>query len=608
MSASRNPATWRSDLLVLAAALVVFFGFRLGSYPLANPDEGRNAEVPREMLASGDWVTPKLDGVDYFEKPPLVYWAVAGMEKVFGLNEWAVRAVPALFAIGGVLLTYAAARRLYGRGAGVVSAIVLATSLLYYGTGRFLVLDTAVSVLMAATLVCFILGVNEPVAVGATVATAGLPEGAARAPRLHRRRWFFYGLYASAALATLTKGFIGFLVTGAVMFLWLLVFNQWKRLRPLYLPTGALLFLAIALPWHVLAAERNPTWAHRYIYFEHWERFFTTAHGRVQPWHFFIWILLAGLIPWTAFLWPALREAVGCRAGSPDPALQSGRGWRGAWARRGERATEWFFVTWAGFILLFFSASHSKLPAYILPVFPAIAVLIGAWLAKTAVAQDGVARLRWPLRIFSFVCGLLVVALLVVVLRPGLVIRDAWQAEALRTPAIVLAIVLLAGGIVAPAWARLRGATAALTIVTVTMLAFLLELTFAAPDVQKPGTEKLALIVRAKVQPGDRVAHYHDYFHDFSFYAERVVDVIGSRGPSGAIDENISELELGEDAAARASGRFYDDTEFHRLWAGGGRMWVVVRKRNLEELKGGGAFHYYLLGEGRDHYLISNRP
>jgi hypothetical protein len=104
------------------------------------------------------------------------------------------------------------------------------------------------------------------------------------------------------------------------------------------------------------------------------------------------------------------------------------------------------------------------------------------------------------------------------------------------------------------------------------------------------------------------VAHYHDYFHDFSFYAERVVDVIGSRGPGGALDANISELELNEDAAARASGRFYDEAEFRRLWEGTGRMWVVVRKRNFEELKGGAGFHYYLLGESRDHYLISNRP
>src|SRR6185369_15354715 len=106
---------------------------------------------------------------------------------------------------------------------------------------------------MSGTLFCFLLGVREE-------------PGA-------KRRWLFMGLYASAALATLTKGLMGFMVSGAVMFLWLLVFNQWKRLLPLYLPTGALLFLAIALPWHVLAALHNDTWVHRYVVFEHFLRF-----------------------------------------------------------------------------------------------------------------------------------------------------------------------------------------------------------------------------------------------------------------------------------------------------------------------------------------------
>ena len=86
--------------LILLGALL--FGFRLGSVPLSNPDEGRYAEIPREMLASGDWVTPRLNGVNYFEKPPLVYWLIAGSQRVFGHNEWAARAVPALFALGGV--------------------------------------------------------------------------------------------------------------------------------------------------------------------------------------------------------------------------------------------------------------------------------------------------------------------------------------------------------------------------------------------------------------------------------------------------------------------------------------------------------------------------
>lgn len=571
LSSSAAPVSsvsWRRDLLWLALVFAIFFGFRLGSYPLANPDEGRNTEIAREMVASGDWVTPRLNGVNYFEKPPLVYWALAVNLKLFGRSEWSMRAVPALFALAGVLLTYAAARRLHGRDAGWWAAIVLGTSLLYFGTGRFLVLDMPVSVLMSATLFCFILGIGEP-------------PGA-------RRRWLFYGLYASAALATLTKGGIGFLVTGAVMFFWLLIFNQWKKLLPLYLPTGIVIFLVIALPWHLLAHERNETWAHRYLYFEHWARFTTTAHGRAQPWYYFIGILIAGFFPWTVFLFQATRDAL-----------------RGGWRARGDHPVAWFLVTWAAFIFLFFSKSQSKLPAYILPIFPALAVLVGAWMARILREEDGTVRAWIGLRAFSFSARLLALVLVVAVLKVGWIIRDPAQAQALLVPAIVLAAVLAIGATIAPGFARAKGARVGLGVMVGTMAIFLAGLSYAAVNIQKPGTKALAYLVKAEAKPGDRVMHYFDFFHDFTFYAGRVVDVVAAK----------SELELEEDAAARASGRFIDEATFRQRWTQPGRIFVVAKKRDVER-RGDGrpplfldpTFHYHLLAQTQDHYLFSNQP
>jgi hypothetical protein len=315
-STSAALPSWRRDLWLLALAFGLLYAFRLGSYPLSNPDEGRNAEIAREMLATGDWITPRLNGVNYFEKPPLVYWVTAASEAIFGLNEWAVRAVPALFAVWGVLLTYRAGRRLYGREAGLASAVVLGTTLLWFAIGHIPILDMAVSMLMARALFRFIQAVNAPDPVA-------------------RRRHFIH-LYASMGLATLAKGLIGFLVTGAVMFLWLLIFHQWKRLRPLHLAAGALLFLAIAAPWHLLVARANETWVHRYFVYEHFERFLTSAASRPGPWHYFVWIVIAGMIPWTGFLWPAVRDAL-----------------RGGWARRDENRVAWFLMTWVGFVFFF---------------------------------------------------------------------------------------------------------------------------------------------------------------------------------------------------------------------------------------------------------------
>jgi 4-amino-4-deoxy-L-arabinose transferase-like glycosyltransferase len=562
-SDSRAPAasTWSRDLLLLTLAFGALYFFRLGSYPLSNPDEGRYAEIPREMVTSGDYVTPRLNGVVYFEKPPLVYWTTALCLKVFGSSEWSMRATPALFALAGVLLTYAAARRLHGREAGLLAAAVLGTSILYFVIAHIMLLDMAVSVLMAATLFCFILGVREEPGT--------------------RRRWFFYGLYASAALATLTKGLIGFLVTGAVMFFWLLIFNQWKRLRPLHLPSGIALFLLIAAPWHILAAQQNETWAHRYFVYEHFERFTTPAASRPGAWHYFVWIVVAGLIPWTGFLWSAVREAV-----------------RGGWAKKNENADAWFFVTWAAFIFLFFSKSHSKLAPYILPIFPALAVLIGAWLATALRATDGAKRLRIGLGLFSFFAGLLGVALCVVVAQPALVRMGADQANALRVPAFAMAGVLLVGGILTPWLAKVRGVRAGVTGLAVTMALFFAGLQFAAPNISKPGTKELAAVVTAKAKPGDRVLHYHEFFHDFTFYAQRVVDVVAFKG----------ELELEEDAAARASGRFMEEPKFRELWSGSGRVWAVARKKDLKELFGDATFRYHLIAETRDHTLFSNQP
>lgn len=567
------PPPWR-DALLLLLAFGALYSFRLGSYPLSNPDEGRYAEIPREMLATGDWVTPRLNGVNYFEKPPLVYWATAVMEKIFGQNEWAVRAVPVLFALWGVLITYAAGRRLHGREAGLLAAIVLGTSLLWFVVGHIPLLDTAVSVLMAQALFAFLLGVREPA--GAT------------------RRGLFYALYGSMALATLAKGLIGFLVTGAVMFLWLLVFNQWRRLRPFYLPTGALLFLALAVPWHVLAALHNETWVHRYFVFEHFERFLTSAASRPGPVHYFVWIVLGGMIPWTGFLWPAVREAL-----------------RGGWSRRKENADAWFLVTWVAFVFFFFSVSNSKLPPYILPIFPALAVLIGAWLAPV-LAEKSVARplgrlgalslpngLRGGLNAFTFINGLLAAALLAAVFKPGLIIKDLDQAAALRAPAVVMAVILLVGGVLAPWLARVRGARPAIGGVAITMALFFAALQFAAPDINKPGTKSLAAVVNERARPGDRVLHYREFFHDFTFYAARLVDVVAYKG----------ELELEEDAAARASGRFFEEPKFRELWAQPGRIFAVARKKDVNgKLFADPAFRYHLLAESPDHCLFSNQP
>lgn len=550
-------ASWGRDLLLLTLLCAVLFGAGLGRYSLSNPDEGRYAEIPREMLASNDYVTPRLNGVKYFEKPPLVYWLVAASLHLFGTGETAARTVPALFATLGVLLLYAAVRRAHGRESAWWAALVLATSLLYFVHSRILLLDMVVSVLMSTVLLCFILGIRE-------------------SPGTNRRM-LFYGLYASAALATLAKGLIGFLLPGAVMFLWLLLFNQWRRLLPFHLTSGLLLFALIAVPWHALVAQRNPEWASFYFIHEHWLRFTTTTHGRFEPWWYFLPYIVLGLFPWTGFLWHGLRQAT-----------------TGGWRERQKRADDWFPPLWAVFILLFFSASQSKLVPYVLPIFPPLAWIIGRYLAGLQTKPGSTTDWRRPLHFSLGMSAMLGMALIVVLLKPG-IIRPGYLA--LLRPLVWPAAIALLGSAMAAWWLvrnqRPRHALGSLLGGT-GLLYFAIIL--AAPVLAKPGTKSLAEIVAREAGAQDLIFHYHEYFHDFSYYARRTVGTVATQG----------ELEVFLDAEAQRSGRFLGEDDLHGLWTGSQQIFLVTRRSELPELQKYPWFQTKLLGEEPGHLLLTN--
>lgn len=546
----------------ICVGLTLVFGalyfFALGRAPLANPDEGRYAEIPQAMLVTHHWVTPRLDGIDYFEKPPLMFWVEAVAQKVFGRSERAVRAPVAVLALLGVLMTYGVVARRFGQAEGVAAAVVLGSSSFYAAFSHILSLDLAVAILISATLFAFFLAVHEP-------------------PGPRRRR-LFYAMYACAALATLTKGLIGVLLTGAVMLLWLAVCGQWKRLRPLHLPSGLLLFFALALPWHILIALHNPTWARFYFVHEQWLRFFTHVHHRAGPPYYFLPEVLPGFFPWFGCLFAALAAAGRPRA----------------------RPDRWFFVLWAAFIFLFFSASQSKLPGYILPVFPPLAVLIGIWLAEVWRRPEPDGRRRTGVGVGCFVAlaWLLAAAVLVAVRHPVRFRLADWQAAALRPAATGLALILAAGGaIAAVSWLR-REIRFAFVIMALTGGLMVADLALAMPYLIKPGTKPLALLTAKLARPQDAVVCYRDYFPDFTFYARRTVGLV----------DYVGELEPYNDPRGRARAQFIDDITFRMLWNGPRRFFVVGTKKNLRGLLGEPGFHYKLLAETRDDYLISNRP
>ncbi len=343
-------------LLVLA---VVWFG-GLGHRKLIKPDEGRYAEIPREMVVTGDWLTPRLNDLKYFEKPPLQYWTTALAYEVFGVHEWTSRLWTALTGFLGILVVGYTATRLYDRRTGLFSAIALSSSLAYVLLGHFNTLDMGLSFFMTTTWCAVLLARDArarhdvPDAHRGSAASGGA-----------MRAWMFVA-WVSMALATLSKGPVAVVLSGGALAVYLAVTRDWKLLGMLLPVRGVALFVLVAGPWFIAVSRANPEFAHFFFIHEHVERFLTTEHRREGPIWYFVPVLLAGLLPWLSIAAVALVRAA--RTGPRAP--QADR-----------YAPERLMLALVFVVFVFFSLSGSKLPSYILPVFPAIAILVGRTLA-----------------------------------------------------------------------------------------------------------------------------------------------------------------------------------------------------------------------------------
>ncbi|MDP2879311.1 MAG: glycosyltransferase family 39 protein [Sulfuricella sp.] len=385
---------WLLLTLLMAA---VWFG-NLEYRKLVRPDEGRYAEIAREMATSGDWVTPRLNDIKYFEKPALQYWITAGAYRLFGEHHWTARLWSGLTGFLGIFFTAFAATRLFGREAGLLSAAVLGSSLLYTLIAHMNSLDMGMTFFMGGALMSFLLAQQD--------------AASARANRL-----WMHVAWAALALSVLSKGLMGIVLPGAVIVLYTLIerdFGLWKRLQ---LFSGIALFMAIAAPWFIAVSIANPEFFHFFFIHEHFERFLTQTHGRYEPWWWFIPVLAAGILPWLFTLIDAMARAWKVDTSKPNSSfpLFGGRlGWglarwnshvstpslalplQGGGNKSGFKPKR-FLLIWAVFIFVFFSLSGSKLASYILPIFPALALLIGEHLSRI----DG-RRLFWQILPVAF--------------------------------------------------------------------------------------------------------------------------------------------------------------------------------------------------------------
>lgn len=343
---SQSSRRWLAFVLLCVA--MAWFG-TLDARHLLSSDEGRYAEIAREMMQTGDWVTIRYNGLKYFEKPPFQPWMTALAYEAFGVGQWQARLWVAVCGASAILMTMWAAGRWYGPRLALYTGLVMLAMPTWNIGGHFNSLDMGVSGALAAVLAALLLAQHPSAA----------PDS--------RRRWML-AAWAAMAVAVLTKGLIGLVLPGLA----LVIYTAWSRdlalWRRLHFGLGVPLFLAITVPWFWLVSERNHEFLHFFFVHEHFQRFTSNVHDRGAPWWYFVPQLAAGLLPWTG-LWPGLLSL---RQTTPVPGLQAQR----------------LLAAWAIGVFGFFSLSSSKLPGYILPMMPAVAVL-------AALALDRLSDRAW---------------------------------------------------------------------------------------------------------------------------------------------------------------------------------------------------------------------
>jgi 4-amino-4-deoxy-L-arabinose transferase-like glycosyltransferase len=361
-------------ILILATLYVCYFS-HLGAIGFVGPDEPRYAWIARDMTETGDWVTPRLYGKPWFEKPPLFYWGAAVCFKVFGVSEAAARLPSAISALLATLALAWLALRFYGAETARWLLLLLPTTVGMIGFSHAAATDMPFSGMLTIAMVC-------------AAVVLGLTRNE-NTPILPRTPWLALILFGFfLGLAVLAKGPAAIILSGGAVFFWALFTKRWRDALRLLHPAAIAAFCLTALPWYILCARRNPDFFRIFIIEHNFQRYLTPEFQHIQPFWYYGAVLLIALLPWTALaVWSSVTGA--------------------AHLKRSKRLSpnSLFFLSWALFCLSFFTISRSKLPGYILPAIPAIAVLM----AHTKSTLAAVAKKSMSMSLFLlsllFACG-----------------------------------------------------------------------------------------------------------------------------------------------------------------------------------------------------------
>ncbi len=323
---------------LIAICLILFF-FSLGDRALWDIDEGMHAATSKDMVLSGDWLTPRYNGEKFYDKPPLHNWLVAIAFLIFGFTEFAARLPAALLGLGCVMVTYWMGRQIFGPTAAFLSAVVLATSAEYFVLARVVVQDISLAFFITLALALFYLGYKN---------------------ERHRKLLFLLG-YAAMGFSVLAKGPVGVLLPVTIIGLFLIFKRQLSFLKQMQIGWGILILLAVAAPWYILISLKDPDYFNYFFIKQNFGNFFSKDVRHPEPIYYYIPVVMGGMFPWSAFLPLALFRAFRIRRTASNDGML-------------------FALIWFAVIFIFFSLASSKLGTYILPLIPSGSLLVGALL------------------------------------------------------------------------------------------------------------------------------------------------------------------------------------------------------------------------------------
>lgn len=560
------------SIVVFFVLLTTFFSFEIGNRPFANPDEARYVEISREMLKSGDFVTPRLNNVKYFEKPPLFYWIGALNQKIFGIDFAKQRLSQVIIALLGIVTLFGVLLKVHGTHVAYTASAVLSTSFLFFFQTRFINLDLLLTVTLSISLLSYYMAVVN---------------------RTDNKKLFLRCFYVFSALACLSKGLIGIVLPLAIIFLWICIKNgtvneKLKTIKKSIDCWGIILFLCIFAPWHMVCAFRNAEFVNFYFIYEHFTRYLTESHQRTQPWWFFLAIIPCGLFPWVGFIFGKM-----------------------SFFKKSEISENLkFLCSWIFAVTLFFSVSKSKLIPYILPVFPPLAIIIALFIEEYSQEKRYYKNYieyrknyldKAFFISFAFIIGIFLAFKFLQYSKLDFIAKNESVNVLVYAFFGVFAVLFVVWEVCSYlTYKKHLTPTFLIGVFCFFAANAMLVINRIAPyyqDVKKPSTYTIAQYIKYNLYNDTEIFCYNDYFQDLPIYLGRVIGVVDFKG----------ELEFGINQMAKNVRFLSEKIFFERFEKSEKRIFVCMKKEKFKKFMRAYNGKYIILKVTKDFVVVINR-